>query len=364
MKRGREVDREDRVPLIDRKVLDARDMLNARVVDQNIDPAKGFFGLAHHRFDLRRLAHVCTVVQRAHTECLQFLLNRRDRARVAEAIQHDVGAVARERARDTQPYPARGTRDQSSFSLQHLCLRKLSAEYASGQPLESFRPSRCFSPSGNHQETVMANDAPRQATVQCLSRSGIHRMAYVEWGEPDNPNVLVCVHGLTRVGRDFDRLAQALADRYRVVCPDVVGRGRSDWLREPSDYALPQYVADMVTLIARLGVDSVHWLGTSMGGLIGLALAGQPGSPIKRLVLNYVGPKINPEAVERIGAYVGKPVRFATLEEAVDYITLISLGFGLRTRDEWREITRSVVKPDGDGFTLHYDLKLGLPIKA
>ena len=210
----------------------------------------------------------------------------------------------------------------------------------------------------------MTNDAPRQATVQCLSRSGIHRMAYVEWGEPDNPNVLVCVHGLTRAGRDFDRLAQALADRYRVVCPDVVGRGRSDWLREPSDYALPQYVADMVTLIARLGVDSVHWLGTSMGGLIGLALGGQPGSPIKRLVLNDVGPKINPEAVERIGAYVGKPVRFATLEEAVDYITLISLGFGLRTRDEWREITRSVVKPDGDGFTLHYDLKLGLPIKA
>jgi len=210
----------------------------------------------------------------------------------------------------------------------------------------------------------MANDLPRQATVQCLSRSGIHRMAYVEWGEPDNPKVLVCVHGLTRVGRDFDRLAQALADRYRVVCPDVVGRGRSDWLRDPSDYALPQYVADMVTLIARLGVDSVHWLGTSMGGLIGLALAGQPGSPIKRLVLNDVGPKINPEAVERIGDYVGKPVRFATLEEAVDYITLISLGFGLRDRDEWREITRSVLKPDGDGFTVHYDLKLGLPIKA
>lgn len=210
----------------------------------------------------------------------------------------------------------------------------------------------------------MANDAPRQASVQCLSPSGIHRMAYVDWGEPDNPNVLVCVHGLTRVGRDFDRLARAMTDRYRVICPDVVGRGRSDWLKDAGGYSVPQYVADMVTLIARLDVESVHWLGTSMGGLIGMALAGQPGSPITRLVLNDVGPKINPEAVARIGEYVGKPMRFATLEEATDYITLISLGFGLRNRDEWREITQSVLKPDGDGYTLHYDLKLALPIKA
>jgi pimeloyl-ACP methyl ester carboxylesterase len=120
----------------------------------------------------------------------------------------------------------------------------------------------------------------------------------------------------------------------------------------------------MVTLIARLGVDTVHWLGTSLGGLIGLTLAGQPGSPVKRLVLNDVGPKINPEAVERIGAYVGRPMRFGSLDEAVDYITQISLGFGLRDRDEWREITQSVLKPDGDGFTLHYDLRLALPIKA
>jgi pimeloyl-ACP methyl ester carboxylesterase len=210
----------------------------------------------------------------------------------------------------------------------------------------------------------MTTDAPRAGTVQCLSTSGMHRMAYVEWGAPDNSNVLVCAHGLTRVGRDFDRLARALADRYRIVCPDVVGRGRSDWLRDPNGYVLPQYVADMVTLIARLGVESVHWLGTSMGGLIGLTLAGQPGSPIKRLVINDVGPRVNPEGIARIGEYVGKPIRFATLDEAIDYITLISLGFGLRSRDEWREITQSVLKPDGDGFILHYDPKLGLPLKA
>ena len=210
----------------------------------------------------------------------------------------------------------------------------------------------------------MTTEAPREGTVQCLSPSGIHRMAYVEWGAPDNPRVLICAHGLTRVGRDFDRLARALADRYRVVCPDVVGRGRSDWLRDPGSYALPQYVADMVTLLARLGVESVHWLGTSMGGLIGLTLAGQPGSPIKRIVINDVGPRVNSEGITRIGDYVGKPIRFATLDEAIDYITLISLGFGLRSRDEWREITQSVLKPDGDGFILHYDPKLGLPLKA
>jgi pimeloyl-ACP methyl ester carboxylesterase len=210
----------------------------------------------------------------------------------------------------------------------------------------------------------MTNDAPRPGTVQCLSMSGMHRMAYVEWGAPDNPNVLICAHGLTRVGRDFDRLARALADRYRVVCPDVVGRGRSDWLRDPNGYVLPQYVTDMVTLVARLGVESVHWLGTSMGGLIGLTLAGQPGSPIKRLVINDVGPRVNREGIARIGEYVGKPIRFATLDEAIDYITLISLGFGFRSRDEWREITQSVLKPDGDGLILHYDPKLGLPLKA
>jgi pimeloyl-ACP methyl ester carboxylesterase len=210
----------------------------------------------------------------------------------------------------------------------------------------------------------MTNDAPRQHYVQCLSRSGIHRLAYVEWGEPDNPNVLVCAHGLTRVGRDFDRLARTVVDRYRVVCPDLVGRGRSEWLRDPNDYGLPQYVADMVTLIARLDVETVHWVGTSLGGLIGLTLAGQPGSPIKRLVLNDVGPSVNSEGIARIADYVGKPMRFATTDEATDYVTGISLGFGLRSRDEWREITESVLKRDGDGFITHYDPKLALPIKA
>src|SRR5574343_292713 len=123
---------------------------------------------------------------------------------------------------------------------------------------------------------------PRLHHVQCLDARGLHRMAYHEWGDPHNPKVLVCVHGLTRQGRDFDVLAQALSAHYRVVCPDVVGRGHSDWLAAPMGYMIPNYVADMVTLLARLQAQTVHWVGTSMGGLIGLGLAALKGSPISR----------------------------------------------------------------------------------
>ena len=130
---------------------------------------------------------------------------------------------------------------------------------------------------------------PRLRHVQCLAPEGLHHMAYWEWGDAANPKVLVCVHGLTRQGRDFDTLARELAGQYRVVCPDVVGRGESDWMKNPASYAIPTYVADMVTLLARLDAREVHWLGTSMGGLIGLGLAALPESPIRRLVLNDVG---------------------------------------------------------------------------
>ena len=132
----------------------------------------------------------------------------------------------------------------------------------------------------------------RKNSVQCASPSGLHRMAYTEWGAPDNPRVLVCVHGLTRNARDFDRLAGALAQHYRVICPDVVGRGQSGHLKNPAFYSVPQYVADMVTLIARLNVQTVHWVGTSMGGLIGMALASMENTPIRKLLLNDVGPGV------------------------------------------------------------------------
>lgn len=202
-------------------------------------------------------------------------------------------------------------------------------------------------------------------TVQCLSPAGLHRMAYKEWGDPANSRVLVCVHGVTRISDDFDNMAQALCDRYRVVCPDVVGRGRSDWLRDPQHYHVPQYVSDMVTLLARLNADTVHWFGTSMGGLIGLGLASLKESPVGKLIINDVGPAINPSALARIGDYIGRSVRFAGFDEGARYIRDISLPFGPHTDDEWRKLAADVLRQDKDGqWILHYDPGLAVPLKA
>lgn len=205
---------------------------------------------------------------------------------------------------------------------------------------------------------------PRQHDVQCLCARGLHRMAYVEWGDPANRRVLVCAHGLARQGRDFDTFAQAMSDRYRVVCPDVAGRGRSDWLSDPAGYQIPAYVADMVTLLARLDAEELHWVGTSMGGLIGLGLASLPNSPVKKLVLNDVGPTIEPVALQRIGAYLGQPLRWASVDEAADYLLSISAGFGPHSREQWLALTRPMLRPDGDGFKLHYDPAIALPLRA
>ena len=205
---------------------------------------------------------------------------------------------------------------------------------------------------------------PRLHTVSCLDSRGLHRMAYWEWGERGNPRVLVCVHGLSRQGRDFDTLARDLGDSYRVICPDVVGRGRSDRLADPMGYAIPNYVADMVTLVARLDVAQVDWVGTSMGGLIGLGLASLPGSPVRRLVLNDIGPVIQPEAMRRIGAYLGLPAHWRTVEEAADALLAISQGFGPHTREQWLALTRAQLAADGDGYKPHYDPAIAVPFRA
>lgn len=189
----------------------------------------------------------------------------------------------------------------------------------------------------------------REGKVKCLSAAGFHHMAYVEWGDAANPKVLVCVHGLTRSGRDFDFLAQALAADYRVVCPDVVGRGRSDWLRSKSLYALPQYCADMTALLARLNVETVHWVGTSMGGLIGMALASQPETPITRLVLNDVGPVITATSLERIGTYLGAAPRFDSIEQAEAFVRFVSATFGSFSNEQWRHLTVHVTRTASDG---------------
>ena len=206
----------------------------------------------------------------------------------------------------------------------------------------------------------MAEDRTRQHLTLRDGRT----LCYAEWGDPANPRVLVCVHGLARQGRDFDVFAQALSDRYRVVCPDVVGRGRSDWLADPAGYQIPAYVADMVTLLARLDAQDLHWVGTSMGGLIGLGLATLPGSPVKRLVLNDVGPVIELAALQRIGTYLGQPLRWGSVEEAADYLWSISASFGPHTREQWLALTRPMLKPDGEGFKLHYDPAIAVPFRA
>jgi pimeloyl-ACP methyl ester carboxylesterase len=211
---------------------------------------------------------------------------------------------------------------------------------------------------------VNQEPSPRLHHVKCLSPAGFHRMAYTEWGAPDNPRVLVCVHGLTRVGRDFDRLARALAAEYRVVCPDVAGRGRSDWLRDPNHYVLPQYVSDMVALIARLGVEAVDWVGTSMGGLIGILLAGQADAPVRRLVINDVGPRLDAAAITRIGGYLGAPVSFASIDEAVDYVSVVAAPFGVKARADWRELVEPALRRDGERWKLHYDPAIAVPFRS
>jgi pimeloyl-ACP methyl ester carboxylesterase len=200
---------------------------------------------------------------------------------------------------------------------------------------------------------------PREKRVQCASNAGLHRIAYREWGDADNPEVVICVHGLTRCARDFDNLARALASRYRVVCPDVAGRGDSDWLADPMHYAIPQYVADMVTLIARLDVERVHWVGTSMGGLIGMALAAQKDAPVAKLVLNDAGPVVAKAALERIGQYLGKAPNFPSVEAAEKVIRATAAPFGPHTDAEWRFLTEVVLRKNADGsWRLHYDPKL------
>ncbi len=216
---------------------------------------------------------------------------------------------------------------------------------------------------------------PRLNFTDCPDANGGHRMAWWEWGNPEAAHVIVCAHGLSRQGRDFDVLAQALGQRggasVRVVCPDVVGRGKSDWLKDPMGYQIPNYAADILAMLAQLKPSKLDWIGTSMGGLIGVVVAGQPGlplpAPIQRLVLNDVGPVIQWEALKRIGLYLGNAPRFASLEQAATAMWAISTSFGPHTKEQWLELSRHMVKPVGDaqgGVALHYDPAIAVPFKT
>ena len=211
--------------------------------------------------------------------------------------------------------------------------------------------------------------------VACPDACGGHRMAFWEWGDPHAGHVIVCAHGLSRQGRDFDVLAQALlaraGDGVRVVCPDVVGRGQSDWLKDPMGYQIPSYAADMLALLSQLKPTSLDWVGTSMGGLIGMVICGQPGLPlpvpVRKLVLNDVGPAIEWQALQRIGQYLGNAPRFASLEQAAQAMWAISTSFGPHTPEQWLALSKHMVKPMADekaGVTLHYDPAIAVPFRS
>lgn len=196
------------------------------------------------------------------------------------------------------------------------------------------------------------------------------RMAYWDWpaGPHGNPlHAVVCVHGLTRQGRDFDVLAQNLKAQVRVVCPDMAGRGRSDWLANPAEYQIPTYVVDMLSLLAELraqGVKTVDWVGSSMGGLIGIGVSAHPDSGLRRLVLNDVGPVIEPSALKRIVSFLGLPLDFETAQAGADYLRSVSTGFGPHTANEWLALCKPMLREKSGRYVLHYDPLIAEPFKT
>jgi pimeloyl-ACP methyl ester carboxylesterase len=219
--------------------------------------------------------------------------------------------------------------------------------------------------------------APTLKYVSCPDAGGSHRMAFWQWGDAAAAHVVVCVHGLSRQGRDFDTLAAGLLERsqapLRIVCPDVVGRGRSDWLADPMGYGIPIYAGDMLQMLGQLQaqapIRTLDWVGTSMGGLIGMAVAGTPKlplpAPLRRLVLNDVGPTIQWSALQRIGTYLGNTGQFESVQHAADAMWQISTGFGPHTPEQWLALSQAMVKPlPAGGFTLHYDPAIAVPFRT
>ena len=200
--------------------------------------------------------------------------------------------------------------------------------------------------------------------VQCIDGDSTHRMAYHAWGNPRNSKVLLCVHGLTRRGSDFKTLAEAMCKDYYVVCPDVVGRGDSDRLKNPMQYAVPQYVADIAQLVKHLGVSQIDWLGTSMGGLIGMVYAAMPNSPIRKMLINDVGPKIEAEAIARLGSYVGQPFSFANRADALNRLNTICASFGEHTPDEWETYNGPMLIERNGLWIMHYDPDIAVPFAS
>ena len=216
-----------------------------------------------------------------------------------------------------------------------------------------------------------------QESFLSLGPNGFHRIAYSDWGDPSNPHVVLCVHGLSRNSHDFDFLAEGLARDCRVVCMDVVGRGESEWLEERSGYSFSTYLSDAAALVARItkpapvrglagrlwrraGATRLDWVGTSMGGLIGMLLAAKRGSPIGRLVLNDVGPFVPWNSLFRLKGGTGRKHAFESYEEARDYLREACANFGPLTDAQWEYLVQHSVRRREDGrWALRYDPAIG-----
>lgn len=253
--------------------------------------------------------------------------------------------------------------------INHLLLEKHGIDHVTLQPEEvgeAMDPDHHHDHDQPHEKTKPVTTIHQGDTfyVQCSHGESEHRMAYHAWGDPHNDRVLLCVHGLTRRGSDFQTLAEALCRNYYVVCPDVVGRGNSDRLSNPMLYAIPQYVSDIERLINVLGVSKVDWLGTSMGGLIGMVYAAMPNSPIRRLLINDVGPKIEPEAIKRLASYVGQPFTFAKRADALDRLNAICATFGEHTPEEWETYNGPMLIERNGQWVMHYDPDISVPFAS
>lgn len=202
--------------------------------------------------------------------------------------------------------------------------------------------------------------AMKARSLPVLGPRGFLNLAYWEWEGPPGAPTVLCVHGLTRNGRDFDFLAEALSARCRIVCPDMPGRGRSDWLDDASGYSFPYYLAVLGALYARLDVPAIHWVGTSMGGIIGMLFAALPNSPVRRLVLNDIGPVVAKEGLERIGRLVGRDPGFSNRQELEAHLREIYAGFGPLSDAQWRHLVAHAGRTRSDGkLGLAYDPKIG-----
>jgi len=207
----------------------------------------------------------------------------------------------------------------------------------------------------------------RKNSLPYLLGTSFHRMAYVEFGNPAAPAV-ICVHGLTRNGRDFDPLAEALADKFHVICPDLPGRGRSDWLPAGALYQPATYVVALGHLLAALN-KPVMWVGTSLGGICGMMTAAAAATPITRMVLNDIGPLIPAAALQRIREYMlAAPERFPTMRALEAHLRNVHAPFGALTDAQWWHLTqfsaRNVLDvTHGSAYALHYDPKITEPIR-